>query len=124
MRIATRRAKEQMPEFKDKYRWRAGIEATMSEYDRTTGVKRLRVRGFPAVRYCATLKAIGVNLFRATSVRNALKEQGEPPQQGDSLLRRVILIVKERIGVVWDKVKRLASLLPSHWRLDQPYTAA
>jgi uncharacterized protein len=34
MRIATRRAKEQSPEFKDKYRWRAGIEATMSEYDR------------------------------------------------------------------------------------------
>ena len=124
MRIATRRAKEQRPEFKDKYRWRAGIEATMSEYDRTTGVKRLRVRGFPAVRYCATLKAIGVNLFRATSVRNALKEQGEPPQQGDSLLRRVILIVKERIGVVWDKVKRLTYPLPSHWWPDQPYTAA
>jgi hypothetical protein len=37
MRIAKRRAKEQDPEFKDKYRWRAGIEATMSEYDRVTG---------------------------------------------------------------------------------------
>ena len=124
MRIATRRAKEQTPEFKDKYRWRAGIEATMSEYDRTTGVKRVRVRGFPAVRYCATLKAIGVNLFRATAVRNALKEQGEPPQPGDSLLHRVILVVKERIGVVWEKLKPLASPLPSHWRPDQPYMAA
>lgn len=124
MRIATRRAKEQRPEFKDKYRWRAGIEATMSEYDRTTGVKRVRVRGFPAVRYCATLKAIGVNLFRATAVRNALKGQGEAPQPGDSLLHRVILIVKERIGVVWEKVKRLASPLPSHLRPDQCYMAA
>jgi hypothetical protein len=124
MRIAKRRAKEHRPEFKDKYRWRAGIEATMSEYDRTTGVKRVRVRGFPAVKYCATLKAIGVNLFRATAVRNALKGQGEAPQPGESLLHRVILVVKERIGVVWKKVKRLASPLPSHWRPDQRYMAA
>jgi len=118
MRIATRRAKEHTPEFKDKYRWRAGIEATMSEYDRTTGVKRVRVRGFPAVRYCATLKAIGVNLFRATAVRNALKEQGEAPQPGNSLLHRVILVVKERIGEVWEKLKRRLSPFPSQWRPD------
>lgn len=124
MRIATRRAKEQTPEFKDKYRWRAGIEATMSEYDRTTGVKRVRVRGFPAVRYCATLKAMGVNLFRATAVRNALKEQGETSQPGESLLHRVILVVKERIGVVWGKVKRLVSPFPSQWRPGQCYMAA
>jgi hypothetical protein len=123
MRIATRRAMEHTPEFKDKYRWRAGIEATMSEYDRITGVKRLRVRGFPAVRYCATLKAIGVNLFRATAVRNALKGQGEAPQPGNSLLHRVILIVKEQIGEVWGKLKRLVSPFPSHWRPDQSYMA-
>jgi len=123
MRIATRRAKEQRPEFKDKYRWRAGIEATMSEYDRTTGVKRVRVRGFPAVRYCATLKAMGVNLFRATAVRNALKEEGEAPQPGNSLLHRVILIVKERIGEVWGKLNRLLSPFPSQWRPDQSYMA-
>jgi hypothetical protein len=124
MRIATRRAKEQRPEFKDKYRWRAGIEATMSEYDRTTGVKRVRVRGFPAVRYCAILKAMGVNLFRATAVRNALKEQGEAPQPGDSLLHRVILVFKERMGEVWGKLKRLLSPFPSQWRPDQSDMAA
>jgi hypothetical protein len=124
MRISTRRAKEQTPEFKDKYRWRAGIEATMSEYDRITGVKRLRVRGSPAVRYCAKLKAIGVNLFRATAVRNALKGQEGLPQPGESLLHRVILVVKERIGEVWGKLKRLVSPLPSQWRPDQCYMAA
>ncbi len=124
MRIATRRAKERTPEFKDKYRWRAGIEATISEYDRITGVKRLRVRGFPAVRYCAKLKAIGVNIFRATAVRNALKEQGEPPQPGESLLHRVILVVKERIGEVWGKLKRLVSPFPSQWRPERCYMAA
>lgn len=123
MRIATRRAKEWTPEFKDKYRWRAGIEATMSEYDRITGVKRLQVRGFPAVRYCAKLKAIGVNLFRATAVRNALKGQEGPPQPGESVLDRVILVVKEQIGAVWGKLKRLVSPFPTQWRPDQCYMA-
>jgi hypothetical protein len=71
MRIAKRRLYEQSDEFKDRYRWRAGVEATMSEYDRRTGVKRLRVRGLKAVRFCATLKALGVNIFRAAAVRAA-----------------------------------------------------
>jgi hypothetical protein len=123
MRIAKRRAKEQSPEFKDKYRWRAGIEATMSEYDRITGVKRVRVRGFPAVRYCAKLKAIGVNLFRATAVRNALKGQEGAPHPGESLLHRVILVVKERIGRVWGRLKRLVSPLPSQLGPNQCYLA-
>lgn len=71
MRIAKRRQYEQSDEFKDRYRWRAGVEATMSEYDRRTGVKHLRVRGIKAVRFCATLKALGVNIFRAAAVRAA-----------------------------------------------------
>ena len=70
-RIARRRLYEQTEEFKDRYRWRAGIEATMSEYDRRTGVKHLRVRGFKAVKYCATLKALAVNIFRAAAIRMA-----------------------------------------------------
>lgn len=71
MRIAKRRLYEMSDHFKDRYRWRAGVEATMSEYDRRTGVKRLRVRGLKAVRYCATLKALGVNIYRAAVVRAA-----------------------------------------------------
>ena len=71
MRIAKRRLHEQSAEFRDRYRWRAGVEATMSEYDRRTGVKHLRVRGLKAVRYCATLKALGVNIFRAAAFRAA-----------------------------------------------------
>jgi len=96
----------------------------MSEHDQITGVKRLRVRGFPAVRYCAILKAIGVNLFRATALRNALNEEREAHQQGDSIRHRVILVVKERVGEVWEKVKRLTSPLPSPWRLNRIYMAA
>lgn len=71
MRIAKRRAYEQTDAFKDQYRWRAGVEATMSEFDRKTGVKRLRVRGIKAVRFCATLKAAGVNIMRAAAARIA-----------------------------------------------------
>ena len=71
MRIAQRRAFEQSAEFKDRYRWRAGIEATLSEYDRRTGVKQLRVRGLKAVKFCATLKALAVKIFRTTAVRMA-----------------------------------------------------
>ena len=73
MRLAQRRAYEQTEEFKDQYRWRAGVEATMSEYDRRTGVKHLRVRKFKAVRFAAVLKATGLNIFRAAAVRKAIK---------------------------------------------------
>lgn len=71
MRIAKRRLHEQSAEFKERYRWRAGIEATISEYDRRTGVKKLRVRGFKAVKYSATLKALAINIFRAAAVRSS-----------------------------------------------------
>ena len=71
LRIAARRSAENCQEFQDRYRWRAGIEATMSEYDRRTGVKHLRVRGLKAVRFCATMKALAVNIFRAAAVQVA-----------------------------------------------------
>ncbi len=40
--------------------------------DKQTGIKHLRVRGLDAVGYCARLKAIGVNLFRAARVKRVL----------------------------------------------------
>jgi len=82
-RIALRRTLEQTEAFKDRYRWRAGVEATMSEYDRRTGVKRLRVRGLKAVRYSATLKALGLNLLRAAAVLAAII--AGTPDKNDSI---------------------------------------
>lgn len=78
MRLVVRRRYECSEEFKDRYRWRAGVEATMSEYNRRTGVKHLRVRGLKAVRYSAILKALGINIFRAAAFRAV--QMG--PQQG------------------------------------------
>lgn len=72
MRIANRRAKEKGDDFIDRYRFRSGVEGTMSEFNTRTGVKRLRVRGMKAVRFCAILKAIGTNIYRAAAVRKAI----------------------------------------------------
>lgn len=70
-RLALRRRFERTDEFVERYRWRAGVEATMSEYATLTGVKRLRVRGMASVRYAAVLKAAGLNLMRAARVQRA-----------------------------------------------------
>jgi len=113
-RIARRRMYEQTVEFKDRYRWRAGAEATMSEYDRRTGAKRLRVRGLKAVRYCATLKALGINLLRAAAAwmaANKAPDADEPAGKGPN---HVILIVKEHFFVTWHRLKAwLAKSAPS-----------
>jgi hypothetical protein len=68
MRLARRRAKERSAEFREKYRWRAGIEGTMSRYKSQMGAGRLRVRGMRAVRYRATMKALGLNILRCAQV--------------------------------------------------------
>jgi hypothetical protein len=110
MRLAIRKAYEHTDEFKDRFRWRAGVEGTMSKYDRLTGVKHLRVRGFKAVRFCATLKAIGVNLFRATAVRRAVNKKKAPHGGVLPELLHVIYVVKERFFDAWDELKKSFTL--------------
>ena len=110
MRIAKRRATEQTADFKDRYRWRAGVEATMSELDRRTGVKQLRVRGFKAVRFSATLKAIGINLFRAAAVRKATSRDSAANNQLKSRLNHAIFVVKEQIERIFSPLKKYFDL--------------
>src|SRR3990172_3063324 len=69
VKMARRRAREKTETFRDRYRFRAGIEATFSALDRLTGVKHLRVRGMPAVRFAVVLKALGLNLLRAAAAQ-------------------------------------------------------
>ena len=76
VRISRRRAAQEAPGFKERYRWRAGVEATISQLDRRTGLKRLRVRGHPAVRFAVTMKVLAVNIFRATRARSARQAAG------------------------------------------------
>ena len=96
-RVAARRAYQQSAEFRERYRWRAGIEGAMSAYDRRTGVKRLRVRGLQAVRCCATLKAVGVNLFRAAAVRRAGSRAATPGPGSPWRFSGLFSRVKEQI---------------------------
>jgi hypothetical protein len=114
MRIAKRRAMEQTTEFKDRYRWRAGVEATMSELDRRTGVKRLRVRGFKAVRFSATLKAIGINLFRAAAVRKASNNDNADNSKIKSALNHAIFFVKEHLERIFSPRKNYFALNPNN----------
>jgi hypothetical protein len=62
--ITIRRQYEQSAEFKDKYRYRAGIEASISRFIHQTGARRLRYRGLKRVDYAARLTALGINIFR------------------------------------------------------------
>jgi hypothetical protein len=73
---ALHRRYEQSDEFKDKYRYRAGIEATNSRYIHMTGARRFRYRGLKRVDYAARLKAVGINMFRAAKF--ALTEAENP----------------------------------------------
>jgi hypothetical protein len=110
LRLAQRRAYEQTEAFKDRYRWRSGIEATMSEYDRRTGVKHLRVRGFKAVRFCATLKAAAVNIFRATAVRRALNTAKTAHGRVVPALMDTIYVIKERFFKAWSESTTIFTL--------------
>ncbi len=114
LRLAKRRIYEQSPEFKNRYRWRAGAEATMSEFDRRTGVKHLRVRGFKAVRFCATLKAIGVNLFRAAAVRKATNYDKDAINKAMATLNHAIFIIKEHFMTT---LSHLKSILTNSWQV-------
>jgi hypothetical protein len=86
LRLAKRRQQERSSDFIEQYALRSGVEATMSEYDRLTGIKHLRVRGLKKVRFSAILKAIGINIFRAARVR---KTQMNPRNRGIPTINRV-----------------------------------
>lgn len=105
VRLAKRREYEHSTTFQDKYRFRAGVEATMSEYDRVTGVKKLRVRGLRAVTYAAVMKAIGINIKRAAAFmcKQATCDPNVSP--GGLMIRfsAQIVHVKEQFQVLFKK---------------------
>jgi hypothetical protein len=62
--LSIRRQYENSDEFKNKYRYRSGIEASISRFIHQTGARRVRYRGLKRVDYAARLKALGINIFR------------------------------------------------------------
>lgn len=67
-----RRLQNASEEFRQRYRWRAGIEATMSRFKHQMAMAHLRVRGMAKVTYAAMLRALGLNIFRVAAYRSAI----------------------------------------------------
>ncbi len=64
LRLWRRRQYENSDEFKDQYRYRAGVEASISRFIYQTGARRSRYRGLEKVTFAQVLKAMGLNIFR------------------------------------------------------------
>jgi len=120
IRLARRKAYEQTAEFIDRYRWRAGVEATMSEYNARTSVKRLRVRGFKAVKLCATLKAAAINIFRAAAVQKALNRKNGSPGGENSFMNHVVFVFKEQFSHIDLRLRNISRQFETnnHLRLN------
>ncbi len=69
----------------------------MSDLDRITGLKHLRVRGMPQVRLAATLKAAGLNIHRAIAFKKRHKRYKTGKKPIDSSCNSLILHVREQI---------------------------
>ncbi|WP_231753538.1 transposase [Rosistilla carotiformis] len=72
VRLRLRRMKERGDEFRDRYRWCVGVEATMSRLKYQMGMIRLRVRKMLNITYVATLCALGLNIRRVAAYRSAV----------------------------------------------------
>jgi len=72
VRQRERRLKEATEEFRDRYRWRAGVEATVSRFKHQMNMAKLRVRGQASVTYTAVLRALGLNIRRVAAYQAAI----------------------------------------------------
>lgn len=75
---ARRQDEQQTTAFKEAYKIRSGIEATISHDKNDHGLGHLRVRGRPAVELAATFKTLALNVQRA--VKYALKTMKKAAQ--------------------------------------------
>jgi hypothetical protein len=100
-------ALQQTTEWKDRYRIRAGVEATNSELKRAHGIGRLRIRRAVKVCFAVACKVIACNIKRWAKALFALKRT----LQGciSSLCVPVKLSWSDLIEVLWFK-KQIYSL--------------
>lgn len=102
LRLSRRRQREKEEAFVEKYRYRSGVEGTMSDLDRMTGLKHLRVRGMPQVRLSATLKATGLNILRSVAFKNRIKRQEKRRLRSEPSENRFFNAIKDRLCHVYD----------------------
>jgi len=106
--LAQRRQKEDTAAFINTYRYRSGIEGTISFVDRKTGIKQLRVRGFKAVRCCVNLKAAGINILRAAAFKIKEKVSALAQKTGPSTAYNPFSVFKEHL-------RKFMSLAAINW---------
>ncbi len=75
MATSKRRQEQETADFKERYKIRSGIEATISEADRVTGLKRVWTRGKERVTLSVYMKALAINIKRF--VQSELKKAKE-----------------------------------------------
>ena len=63
-----RRLYERSDAFRNVYRWRAGIEATMSRLKYQMNLAHPRIRGMTAMRYVVNLRALGLDIRRCVAI--------------------------------------------------------
>ncbi len=107
LRLSRRRKREKGEAFKEKYRYRSGIEGTMSDLDRITGLKHLRVRGMPQVRLAATLKATGLNILRSATFKNRHKRQKTGKKGAGPSRDGLLDVIKEQLSHVYGNFQRM-----------------
>jgi len=78
-----RREQQETAHFKERYKIRSGIEATISEANRLTGLKRVWTRGKKRVRMSVFFKALAINIKRF--IRYALEKAKKALAMGQGL---------------------------------------
>ena len=111
---AHRRNQQETGAFKDAYKIRSGIEATISHNKNDQGLGRLRVRGRPAVELAATFKTLAMNVKRAvTYTLKTLKNAASPHTQTAKVVLAYIFRRKSRFwGLLKGFIKGLGSSQP------------
>jgi IS5 family transposase len=108
LRLSRRRKREKEEAFTEKYRYRSGIEGTMSDLDRMTGLKHLRVRGMPQVRLAATLKATGLNILRSVTFKNRLKRHKKTESGSNPSDKGLFVVIKEQLNHMYGNFQGMA----------------
>ena len=75
MATSRRRKQQETDDFKERYKIRSGIEATISEAARVTGLKRIWTRGKNRVTMSVYMKALAINIKRF--VQNEVEKDKE-----------------------------------------------
>lgn len=88
----------------------------MSDLDRMTGLRHLRVRGMPQVRLAAPLKATGLNILRSMAFKNRLKRHKKGNRGSNPPLEGFVGVIKEYILQLRDYFRELFRKFPDNYQ--------